>query len=100
MRSISPNLDVGSGLTIQAYSTLINDVRDKLSDYNTALSLVDKTYNAILEAEQTLSDFSEHILLGVAIKYGKSSDEYEMAGGTRKFERRGQVRGIVSESEF
>lgn len=37
--------------------------------------------------------------MGVAIKYGKSSDEYAMAGGVRKFKNLGQVRGIQAGSE-
>jgi len=99
LRSISPMLDVGNGLTVAAYMQLINDLRELLSDYNTALSAIDKTHSAIAKAERTLGDFSEHILMGVAIKYGKSSDEYQMAGGSRKFSSLGQVRGIQAESE-
>lgn len=39
-----------------------------------------------------IRDYSERILLGVAMKYGKNSDEYEMAGGIRKSERKRPVR--------
>ncbi len=35
-----------------------------------------------------MSDTSERMLAGVAAKYGRDSTEYEMAGGTKKSERR------------
>lgn len=34
---------------------------------------------------------AEKMLLGVAIKYGKDSSKYEMAGGARRGERRRRV---------
>lgn len=77
---------------------MIEDVREKLAAYNMALSTVDKTQNALNEAERSLNDFSEHMLLSVASKYGKSSDEYEMAGGTRKTSRR-RSRSLSSTEE-
>lgn len=98
LRSINASLDLGNGLSVDAYNTLIDDARNKLSAYNTTLSTVDKVYNMILEAERTLGDYSEHILMGVGTRYGKSSDEYEMAGGVRKSERRRSKR--VSDSTF
>ncbi|HEY9698668.1 MAG TPA: hypothetical protein V6D10_15505 [Trichocoleus sp.] len=88
LKSINSSLDLGNGLTVESYTTRIEDARAKLESYNTALSSVDKAYNDILEAERVLGDLSEHMLLGVASKFGKSSDEYEMAGGVRKTSRR------------
>ena len=85
---MNPALNFGNGLSVSAYSTMIEDVREKLAAYNMALSTVDKTQNALNEAERSPNDFSEHMLLSVASKYGKSSDEYEIAGGTRKASRR------------
>jgi len=35
-----------------------------------------------------LNTYSEQMLLNVASCYGKSSDEYEMAGGTRRSDRK------------
>jgi len=94
IRSISPTLDVGNRLTVETYAQLIAHLQDLMSEYNTALAGIGKIQAAIAKAERTLGDFSEHILMGVAIKYGKSSDEYAMAGGVRKFKNLGQVRGI------
>lgn len=92
LRSISPDLNLGNGLTVDAYTRLITDLHDKLAAYNTVLSTVDKAYNDMLTAEQKLGDYSEHMLLGVATKFGKNSDEYEMAGGVKKSERKRSTR--------
>jgi len=94
LRSISPALDVGNGLTVEAYAELITDLQDLMSEYNTALAGIERIQAAIAKTDRTLGDFSEYILMGVAIKYGKSNDEYVMAGGVRKFKNLGQVRGI------
>jgi len=42
----------------------------------------------VKSAEKALAGTTSMMLTGVALKYGKDSSEYEMAGGTRKSERR------------
>ncbi|MEH2149762.1 hypothetical protein [Nostoc sp.] len=91
--SIDPNLDVSNGLTLFAYSSLIETMRNKENTYNTALSNLDKIYREMLETEQQLADMTEHILMGIGAKYGKSSVEYGMAGGVPKNRRRKGLRG-------
>jgi len=93
MSSIDPNLDVGNGLTLPSFSTLIETLRTRENAYNSALSSLDKLYREMLETERELSDMAEHMLLGVATKYGKSSVEYGMAGGVPKNQRRKGLRG-------
>ncbi|WP_199333572.1 hypothetical protein [Oculatella sp. FACHB-28] len=92
LKSISSSLDLGNGLTIETFSELIQDMQDKLEAYNMALSAVDAAHSKVEEVERSLRNLSEHMLLGVAVKYGKNSVEYEMAGGTRKSERKRPVR--------
>ncbi len=82
IRSIDPNLNLGNSLTTDSFATLINDSQQKLEAYNTALSIVDQTYNEILQTEQVLAEYSERMLTGVASKYGRYSNEYVMAGGS------------------
>ena len=94
LRSINPDLNLGNGLTVDVYTTLITDMRDKLAAYNTVLSTVDKAYNDMLGIEQKLGDYSELLLLGVATKFGKNSDEYEMAGGVKKSDRKRSTRKV------
>lgn len=93
MTSIDPNLDVGNGLTLPSFSTLIETMRTRENAYNSALSNLDKLYREMLETERDLGDMAEHMLLGVATKYGKSSVEYGMAGGVPKNQRRKGLRG-------
>ncbi|MBX9255402.1 hypothetical protein H1Q63_15910 [Desmonostoc muscorum CCALA 125] len=88
MQAIKPDLDFGNGLSITSYNTMIHDLREKLAAHNQARTIMDKTQNALEEAERVLNDYSEHMLLSVASHYGKNSDEYGMAGGTRKSERK------------
>jgi hypothetical protein len=93
LRSIDTHLDLGNDLTLDAYFTLIETMRAQENDYNTALSKLDQLYSEMLTTETKLSDMSEHMLLGVATKYGKSSVEYGMAGGVPKNQRRKGLRG-------
>ncbi|MBH8560911.1 hypothetical protein I8748_01730 [Nostoc sp. CENA67] len=93
IKSIDPNLDLDSGLTLTAFSTLIETMRSKENTYNTALSSLDKFYREMLETERQLADMAEHMLLAVATRYGKSSVEYGMAGGVPKNQRHKGLRG-------
>jgi hypothetical protein len=85
--TIGSALDFGSGLTIEAYNQLIQEMRSKMASYNIALSQVDQTQAEIAELERTLGDFSDRMLTGVATQFGKNSPEYTMAGGVPKSER-------------
>ncbi|WP_202925285.1 hypothetical protein [Myxacorys almedinensis] len=84
LRSISARLDLGGGLTMDAYAATITDLRSKLALYNTALSSIDKLANDVEDAERLVLELSEKMLLGVGSRYGKTSYEYEMAGGSRR----------------
>ncbi|MEH1837614.1 MAG: hypothetical protein V7L20_02335 [Nostoc sp.] len=84
LQSISVELDFGQGLTIQAYTMTINDLRSKLAAYNTALSTIDKLTDDVNNAEKAVIAISEKMLLGVGSRYGKTSPEYEMAGGAQR----------------
>jgi hypothetical protein len=87
IKSIHSSLDLGNGLTVAVYEAALNDLRDKLNDYNTHLSLVDEKRSRVLESELFLKDLSDRMLSGVAAKYGRNSEEYTKAGGTRKVDR-------------
>ncbi len=93
INSIDPNLDVGNGLSLPAFSTLIETMQTRENLYNTALSNLDKLYHDMLLTERELADMAEHMLLGVATQYGKSSVEYGMAGGVPKNQRHKRLRG-------
>ncbi|MCV3217400.1 hypothetical protein OGM63_28485 [Plectonema radiosum NIES-515] len=93
INSIDPSLDLGNGLTLTAFSTLIETMRTRENAYNSALSHLDKLYREMLETESELGDIAEHMLMAVATRYGKSSVEYGMAGGVPKNHRRKALRG-------
>ncbi|MEH1871809.1 hypothetical protein [Nostoc sp.] len=96
INSIDPRLDLGNGLTLSAFSTLIETMRSKENAYNSALSSLDKLYREMLETENELGDMTEHMLMAVGTRYGKSSVEYGMAGGVPKNQRRKGLRGEPS----
>lgn len=52
------------------------------------LSTLDQMALAIDGGERSLSEMTERMLTGVAFKYGRYSDEYVMAGGTQRSNRR------------
>ncbi|MEH2087577.1 hypothetical protein [Nostoc sp.] len=93
INSIDPSLDLGNGLTLPAFSTLIETMRTKENAYNSALSSLDRLYREMLETEDELGDMTEHMLMAVGTRYGKSSVEYGMAGGVPKTQRRKGLRG-------
>ncbi|QSJ19177.1 hypothetical protein JYQ62_10850 [Nostoc sp. UHCC 0702] len=95
IKSISPTLDVGEGLTVKDYTDKIESLRKTLEAYNTTLSTIDVLLTQIIENEEVLADYSEKILRGIAYKYGNNSHEYQMAGGTRKSDRKRTARQSV-----
>ena len=88
LKSISSTLDLGDGLTLASYQQKAELLRSQLATYNESLSFVDRSLSTIQDTEQQIRDLSERMLIAVAARYGKDSYEYEMAGGTRKRERR------------
>jgi hypothetical protein len=92
LASIDANLDLGNGLTLAGYNTAIAASEAKLADYNTKLSGVDAALNVFQSSEGDLADLSDRMLAGVGSKFGKDSDQYEQAGGTKKSERAKSVK--------
>jgi len=98
IRSISETLDMGNGLSVENYTGQIQGLRSLMDEYNIILSQLDRVANEIASAEKALNDLSELMLLGVATTYGKNSNEYEMAGGVRKSERKRPMRSPVPDA--
>lgn len=96
IKSVNPKLDAGGGFTAPGYEKAIVQLRADISAYNTVLSTVDALQNRIADSEKEVSEYSERMLLGVAARYGKDSNEYEMAGGVRKRDRKRPVRQAVA----
>lgn len=94
IESIDPALDLGNGMSLAAYKAVIEDARVKQAAYNTLLSQADEAKNVFETTEESAKDFSERILAAIAARYGRDSNEYEQAGGSRKSERRRAVRAV------
>ena len=91
LKSINEKMDLGNGLSVPVYEEAINDLRTKINDYNTHLSLADEKKNIVRASEIALQDLSDRMLAGVGSKFGKNSDEYEKAGGVKKSGRKRAV---------
>ncbi|MCC5646216.1 hypothetical protein LC607_25475 [Nostoc sp. CHAB 5824] len=92
LKSIVPNIKFDENYSLEKLIESIEQLRNKLDVYNTALSVVDSSKTEIEEMEKNLSQLSEKMLMVVAIKYGKDSREYEMAGGVRYSDRIRKIR--------
>ena len=96
--SIAADLDLGSGLTVPAYSKKISGLDSRIGEYNRKVSDLDALANDIAADERALRDISERMLAAVAVRFGKDSNEYEKAGGVRKSERRRPRRNVATGS--
>ncbi|MBW4562357.1 MAG: hypothetical protein KME32_14635 [Mojavia pulchra JT2-VF2] len=92
LKSIVPEIKFDEDYNLEKLMTTIEYLRTKVDVYNTALSVVDSSRDEIEEIEQHLSQLCEKMLMVVAIKYGKDSREYEMAGGVRNSDRARKIR--------
>jgi hypothetical protein len=99
IKSIDPTLDLGNGMSVAAYEAAIEAAEQRIETYNMAISNIGQLQNSVTEAERLLSDLSERMLSTIAGRYGKKSDQYEMAGGTKRTTRR-RVAKKKTESEL
>lgn len=95
LKSIDANLDLGNSVSVMEFDKIINETLLTLDKYNSLLSQIDKLYNDFQEQNLVVKDLSERLLAGVGSKYGKNSNEYEMAGGKKKSERKKPARKTV-----
>jgi hypothetical protein len=84
IKSISPTLDLGHGLTTVVFEDKIETAQNTLDEYNQLLAHLDEKSAALREVEKQIADLSERMLSAVGVKYGKDSLEYAQAGGVRK----------------
>jgi len=87
-KSIDETLDLGNDLTNAKYDEKIKAALQVLEEYNALQAAAGEKANVYNEIEKDLKAYSERSLKAVGVKYGFDSSEYEMAGGTRKSERK------------
>ncbi|GAX44655.1 hypothetical protein NIES4075_56740 [Tolypothrix sp. NIES-4075] len=87
LKAIDPNINFDDTYSLQNLTQLIDKFHNMLDDYNAAIAMIDSSRKKLDEMEKTLSQVSDKMLVGVGFKYGKNSDEYELAGGVRDSDR-------------
>ncbi|PHJ55321.1 hypothetical protein VF14_35925 [Nostoc linckia z18] len=87
LKAIDPNINFDDTYNLQNLNQLINSFHNMLDEYNAAIAMIDSSRKKLDEMEKTLSHVSDKMLMGVGFKYGKNSNEYELAGGVRDSER-------------
>ena len=83
MKAIDPQLDLGEGCNVSNLQSAIEELREKITTYNEALSVIDSTTLDIKNLEKQLKQLNQKALLGIAFKYGKNSEQYALAGGVK-----------------
>ena len=86
LEAISATLDLGNSLTLASLQTEIAAAQALLDDYNIKLAQADAALNDFKAKEKELSKLNARLLAAVGVIYGKDSNEYEQAGGTRSSE--------------
>jgi hypothetical protein len=84
--AFAPAFDLGDGISLTALQTKTGQIQSMVDEYNSKLTELDAMLNQIQREEKALNELSTRLLAGVGAKYGKDSDEYEQAGGTRTSE--------------
>jgi len=86
LKAIAPNFNLSEELSVVNLDSLIERTQASLEAYNTLLAQADAAGNNLGNDEKELRELSARMLAGVGAHYGKDSNEYEMAGGTRSSE--------------
>lgn len=92
LSKIDPKLDLGKGNSLALLQASITTAQQLLDSYNTKLSDLDVVQNDLASVEDELKQRCSLFLTSVGVNYGKDSNEYELAGGKRKSERKSPVR--------
>lgn len=87
LKAIDPKIKFDDTYNLQNLTQLIDTFHNMLDDYNAAIAMIGSSRKKLDEMEKTLSHVSDKMLVGVGFKYGKNSDEYELAGGVRDSDR-------------
>lgn len=88
LKSITKKPDYGPSLSVADYEQDIVAFSTLLDEYNGALAALDDLQNRLGVDEDRLNDKNRRMLAATEANYGPDSSEYEMAGGTRKSERK------------
>jgi predicted nucleotide-binding protein (sugar kinase/HSP70/actin superfamily) len=96
LKSVDPTLDFGNDLSIAAVLQLLETTQAEIEALNTSLNAITQARKAIRAKERALKKLIERLQHGIALKYGKDSDQYQMINPTIK--RRKSATSETSES--
>ena len=88
LKAIQPVPDLGEGFNLQIYETAVNALKALEATYNTKISELDGMSASFGDMERTVRDYRARILAAIAAQYGRNSEEYAAAGGTKLSERK------------
>jgi hypothetical protein len=88
LKAISPTLDLGPGLTLVEFQQKIAEFTAEQDAYNSLIATLDEKKNSLELKEKALDELNSRMLAGVGARWGKNSNQYEQAGGTRTEERK------------
>jgi hypothetical protein len=83
LKSISQTLDLGGGLSVTAFDSLIAEAEAAQDDYNQSIAALDEKGNHLDDLLKQVGDMSSRLLAGTGARYGRNSSEYEKAGGSK-----------------
>ncbi|MCB0530031.1 MAG: hypothetical protein KDC61_21960 [Saprospiraceae bacterium] len=84
LKSIDPGLDLGADMSVAVFEQHIQSFEQKLSNYNTMISVLDAEQQQVQAAEKQLLAYTVRWLSMVGGHFGMDSEEYQKAGGVRK----------------
>jgi len=92
LEEIDPPLNLGPNNNLATLKTSISKTKKLLESYNMKLSELDVVQNDLAASEAELRNLCSTLLSAASALYGKNSNEYELAGGTRTSERKSSAR--------
>jgi aspartate ammonia-lyase len=92
IKSVRADYKANDEVSVAKLDATIKDSERILDEYNQMLSAIDAKSNEYDASIKKGANIGALLLDAVGIEYGKDSDEYEMAGGTRTSERKRPVR--------
>jgi hypothetical protein len=88
LRYLKPDLDFGNGVSAQDFAIKTETMQIKLAAHNALVEefteKVVASREEIKQLDHALGETAERMLNTIAAIYGKTSDEYEMVGGTKR----------------
>jgi ligand-binding sensor protein len=73
LTALSQPVDLGGELSLTAYQSVVTEAKSKQARYNGLVTEAEQARRDYLNAEKSVSDWSERMLAGVGAYYGKNS---------------------------